>query len=101
MRSPEGSLYRHDIDGLRAVAIHRWLAIHAFRIWQPGALSALISFLSSQASISGIIFTSLEKHSFIYLQSYKTLKISLSLPLSLSSLSLYALLSLSLFLFLR
>jgi peptidoglycan/LPS O-acetylase OafA/YrhL len=63
--------YRADIDGLRAVAVLAVVGFHAFPNWVKGGLVGVdIFFVISGFLISTIIFDSLERNSFSFLEFY-------------------------------
>ena len=63
--------YRPDIDGLRAVAVLSVIGFHALPNWVRGGFIGVdIFFVISGFLISSIIFDSLERHSFSYVQFY-------------------------------
>jgi peptidoglycan/LPS O-acetylase OafA/YrhL len=63
--------YRADIDGLRAVAILSVVAFHAFPYWmQGGFIGVDIFFVISGFLISTIIFDSLERERFSFIEFY-------------------------------
>ncbi|WP_338585885.1 acyltransferase family protein [Pseudomonas sp. MAG733B] len=63
--------YRPDIDGLRAIAVLSVVAFHAFpSIIQGGFVGVDVFFVISGFLISSIIFGSLEKNSFSFLNFY-------------------------------
>ena len=65
------SKYRADIDGLRALAILGVIAFHAFPAkFKSGYTGVDIFFVISGFLISGIIFSSLEKDNFNYIEFY-------------------------------
>jgi peptidoglycan/LPS O-acetylase OafA/YrhL len=71
IRVPGQSEHRPDIDGLRAVAILSVLVFHASAAALPGGFVGVdIFFVISGFLISGIIFRSLAKDSFSYVDFY-------------------------------
>src|SRR5580658_7373612 len=63
--------YRADIDGLRAVAIIAVVAFHAFPKRFPGGFIGVdIFFVVSGFLISTILFGSLERNSFSFIEFY-------------------------------
>lgn len=65
------SKYRPDIDGLRAIAILGVIAFHAFPAkFKSGYTGVDIFFVISGFLISSIIFSSLEKDNFSYIEFY-------------------------------
>lgn len=63
--------YRADIDGLRAVAVLLVVGFHAFPIWIKGGFVGVdIFFVISGFLISTIIFGSLERNSFSFIEFY-------------------------------
>ena len=63
--------YRADIDGLRAIAILSVVGFHALPEWVKGGFIGVdIFFVISGYLISTIIFDSLERNSFSYIQFY-------------------------------
>jgi len=64
--------YRPDIDGLRAVAVLSVIGFHAFRnVVRGGFIGVDIFFVISGFLISSIIFASLEKESFSFIEFYR------------------------------
>ncbi|MCP2066577.1 acyltransferase family protein [Pseudomonas laurylsulfatiphila] len=63
--------YRPDIDGLRAIAVLSVVAFHAFPSLIPGGFVGVdVFFVISGFLISSIIFGSLEKNSFSFVEFY-------------------------------
>ncbi len=63
--------YRADIDGLRAIAILSVVGFHMFPLWFPGGFIGVdIFFVISGFLISTIIFGSLERNNFSFLDFY-------------------------------
>lgn len=63
--------YRPDIDGLRAIAILSVVGYHAFPFWVKGGFIGVdIFFVISGFLISTIIFGSLERNSFSFVEFY-------------------------------
>lgn len=63
--------YRPDIDGLRAIAILSVVGFHAFPFWVKGGFIGVdIFFVISGYLISTIIFGSLERNSFSFVDFY-------------------------------
>lgn len=63
--------YRADIDGLRAVAVLSVVGFHAFPLWLRGGFVGVdIFFVISGFLISTIIFGSLERNSFSFIEFY-------------------------------
>lgn len=63
--------YRPDIDGLRAIAVLSVVGFHAFpKIFKGGFVGVDIFFVISGFLISTIIFNSLEKNSFSFIEFY-------------------------------
>jgi len=63
--------YRADIDGLRAIAVLAVVGFHAFPNWiQGGFIGVDIFFVISGFLISTIIFSSLERNSFSFIEFY-------------------------------
>ncbi|HEX3754908.1 MAG TPA: acyltransferase, partial [Rhizomicrobium sp.] len=63
--------YRPDIDGLRAIAVLSVVAFHAFpAVVRGGFVGVDVFFVISGYLISGILFTSLERKRFSFLQFY-------------------------------
>lgn len=63
--------YRHDIDGLRAVAVLAVVAFHAFPNWMKGGFVGVdIFFVISGYLISIIIFENLDKGTFSFTEFY-------------------------------
>jgi peptidoglycan/LPS O-acetylase OafA/YrhL len=63
--------YRADIDGLRAIAILSVVAFHAFPFWiEGGFIGVDIFFVISGFLISTIIFDSLERDRFSFIEFY-------------------------------
>jgi peptidoglycan/LPS O-acetylase OafA/YrhL len=66
-----GTLYRPDVDSLRALAILLVLIFHAFPEYLPGGFVGVdVFFVISGYLISTIIFNNLERDNFSYLQFY-------------------------------
>jgi len=63
--------YRADIDGLRAIAVLSVVGFHAFPFWVRGGFIGVdIFFVISGFLISTIIFGSLERNSFSFVEFY-------------------------------
>lgn len=63
--------YRHDIDGLRAIAVLSVVVFHAFPRWAPGGFTGVdVFFVISGFLISTIIFEGLDKGSFSFTEFY-------------------------------
>jgi len=63
--------YRPDIDGLRAIAILAVVVFHAFPEWVPGGFVGVdVFFVISGFLISSIIFSSLERDRFSFVEFY-------------------------------
>ena len=63
--------YRHDIDGLRAIAVLSVVAFHAFPVWVKGGYIGVdVFFVISGFLISTIIFENLEKGTFSFGEFY-------------------------------
>lgn len=63
--------YRADIDGLRAVAVLSVVGFHAFPLWLRGGFVGVdIFFVISGFLIATIIFGSLERNSFSFIEFY-------------------------------
>lgn len=63
--------YRPDIDGLRAIAVLSVVAFHAFPFWINGGFIGVdIFFVISGYLISSIIFGSLERNAFSFIEFY-------------------------------
>jgi len=63
--------YRHDIDGLRAIAVLSVVAFHAFPNWIKGGFIGVdIFFVISGFLISTIIFENLDKGTFSFKEFY-------------------------------
>jgi peptidoglycan/LPS O-acetylase OafA/YrhL len=63
--------YRSDIDGLRALAILPVVAFHAFPDWAPGGFVGVdVFFVISGFLISTIIFKSLARNEFSFIEFY-------------------------------
>lgn len=63
--------YRPDIDGLRAIAIFSVIGYHAFPFWVKGGFIGVdIFFIISGFLISTIIFSSLSRNTFSFLEFY-------------------------------
>lgn len=63
--------YRADIDGLRAIAVLSVIGFHAFPFWVHGGFIGVdIFFVISGFLISTIIFDSLERNSFSFIEFY-------------------------------
>lgn len=63
--------YRPDIDGLRAVAVSAVIAFHAFpHVLRGGFVGVDVFFVISGYLISGILFNSLDRREFSFLQFY-------------------------------
>jgi len=70
-KQPIHPKYRPDIDGLRAIAVLSVVAFHAFpSLIQGGFVGVDVFFVISGFLISSIIFGSLEKNSFSFLDFY-------------------------------
>jgi peptidoglycan/LPS O-acetylase OafA/YrhL len=68
---PSHTAYRHDIDGLRAVAVLAVIGFHAFPEWLRGGFIGVdIFFVISGFLISTIIFKGLEAQRFSFLDFY-------------------------------
>ena len=68
----KASVYRGDIDGLRAIAVLSVLFFHAFPQWMRGGFIGVdIFFVISGYLISGIIFKGLEHGTFSFRQFYE------------------------------
>src|SRR5215831_10202401 len=64
--------YRPDIDGMRAVAVLSVVGFHAFRnVVRGGFIGVDIFFVISGFLISSIIFDSLERESFSFIEFYR------------------------------
>jgi peptidoglycan/LPS O-acetylase OafA/YrhL len=64
--------YRPDIDGLRAVAVLSVIGFHAFRsVARGGFIGVDVFFVISGFLISSIIFDSLERYSFSFIEFYR------------------------------
>ncbi|WP_219210848.1 acyltransferase family protein [Variovorax boronicumulans] len=71
MNQTTNQTYRPDIDGLRAIAVGAVLVFHAFPAALPGGFVGVdIFFVISGFLISRIIFSSLEKGTFKFLDFY-------------------------------
>ena len=63
--------YRTDIDGLRAIAVLSVVGFHAFPFWVKGGFVGVdIFFVISGFLISSIIFSSLERNCFSFVEFY-------------------------------
>lgn len=63
--------YRPDIDGLRAIAILSVIGFHVFPEWLKGGFVGVdIFFVISGYLISTIVFGSLQRHSFSFIEFY-------------------------------
>jgi len=63
--------HRADIDGLRAIAVLSVIAFHAFPNWMPGGFIGVdIFFVISGYLISTILFSSLKKGDFSFIDFY-------------------------------
>lgn len=70
-KQPIHPKYRPDIDGLRAIAVLSVVAFHAFpSLIQGGFVGVDVFFVISGFLISSIIFGSLEKNRFSFLDFY-------------------------------
>src|SRR6202048_520428 len=63
--------YRPDVDGLRALAVIAVVAFHAFPDWFPGGFIGVdVFFVISGFLISTIIFKSLDRRNFSFVEFY-------------------------------